>query len=311
MRQLLFLLLTKFVSPESRLSLRLELQAANADASVLALIERMQVQLQFDSTVGINADTDPLENIASLKTELADDQDFSGLELLGSVQHGSNKAALAGAYATLKPLFPSALTSTVASASVNGHSKPEFADWMKPNFNLRLGDVDFPCHDWVLCSRWTYARNALGFGGFESHTCTLELPIDVGFTPELVEAFIRYLYLDDCCEFTTMDHATAIFDLSSQFRLVDIDGQRTKCFTKLIDHCYKLLIPDLVDTTQCIKSFLKVTKYGTSMQQSHISSAMVMHMKALTNDPKTYDEIAALGLDTVMNILKLVASQIK
>lgn len=311
MRQLLFLLLTKFVSLESRADLRHKLHGIKADASILDLIEKMQAQLQYDPTVGIHAETDPQENINSLKTELAEDEDFNGLELLGSVKLGTNKTVLTAVYTSLATLFPSASTSSGAGTSDSGAPVAESADWMKPNFSIKLGDVDFPCHDWVLCSRWAYARNALAFGGYESHTSTLELPVDAGFTPDLIEAFLRFLYTDDCSGFVNMDQASAIFDISSQFRLVDMDGQRTKVFWKLIDHCYKLLIPDLTVTSQCIKSFLKVTKYGTPMQQSHIASAMVIQMKSLTQDPKTYDEIAALGLDTVMSILKSVATQIR
>lgn len=277
---------------------------------MISLIAFMLEKLQYEDPADFTlANGDIPASIARLTTKLPQAEEFPTEELLGSMDVGTNKAQLTAAHSYLRRLMPSSISSTASKAHSSGAKAEPAEVWMKPNFTLKLGSLEFPCHDWVLCSRWSYARDALAFGGHESRTSTLELPVDLGFSSEFVEAFLLYLYTSDPSGFNTLDLACSVFDLAPQFRFVDVEGKRYPNFSKLIDYCYESLIPNLTPSS-CVQAFLRIAKYGNEIQKAHLSSAMLYHLRVMTHDPVTFEQIRDLGLDTVMEILKSVSMRI-
>ena len=269
----------------------------------------MNTELQFDPEWALNPPDNPIQNSARAYGALSRDDEFSGLNLLGSINVGSIASILETAFETLLPLHSSSVASNgldIASSSTSCVSDSSPAEWAKPNFILKLGSNEFPCHHWALAATWTYVKDALAFGGAESSTSTLEIPVDSGFTPELVPAFLRYLYLHDLTLFNTREICCLIFDIASEFRLIDVDGNPKSDFAKLFDHCSSMLIPELT-ISNCIQTFQIVSKYGSALQKSHMSTVLHHYLYDLTHDPVHYAELATLGLDAVMQVLKAVS----
>jgi sugar lactone lactonase YvrE len=199
----------------------------------------------------------------------------------------------------------------VAASSVVPPLKPEVPvrptrqfteeNWelSKPDFTVEITNHKYQCHKWMLCGRWSYMRSLIQAGLKESQESRLILPDD--WTPSRLDAFVRYIYLNEVSSFESFEDCTWLLTNAPLYGLLDSDHLPTREFEPLIQHCLaKTSVPPIL--SNCIEMYRVAIEIGTDERKNQCRDFIVKEFLHIMNDPSLAAELGRLGEILFMSI---------
>jgi len=105
-----------------------------------------------------------------------------------------------------------------------------------PDFHIECDGTSFPCHKWLMATRWTYVKRALEFTGFEVNLHSIDL---TGKLPiSAIQPLIHYIYTNDPMEIKEEEALMEMLRKCQEFDFVAANGNPVYGFEALM---YRIL----------------------------------------------------------------------
>lgn len=216
------------------------------------------------------------------------------------------KAADTHIRSCMERLYNATVSSQRLSADKSTAQQNELIASLAPcNFHIISPDgYAIPVHDWLLYARWPFFRHIVDSGAEEwVQSKKIQIPTDT-FSRHTLRAFIKFIYTNRVDAATNNDAiALEVLLHAQRYNLADMNSPPIPhpTFVPLLSAC-EIVFDQVTTLENCADKYVMAKDYGREAHHHRIAVFIAEHFKELMAEPKTRDQILALGPHALASI---------